>query len=222
MLCPHRQFTTQNRVKMRLSPFSHLVAAVAGAGRRAGKAAAAVVAGGGRGPWPPPALPWGRRLLLLLRQAPLAVRRLAAVVGHRPHQPLAGSCAAAWRLLVGRGFHRRGKLPPAGTPQCRGHPARRRRSLQRVCVERPEAFSFPVPSPVRTEPTHPVRQTITRHREMCGNLSVAPAVHDPALQHRAIIRGQVPEEQAKPIRCSVHRGDLGKQGRGHLSLTERC
>ena len=56
---------------------------------------------------------------------------------------------------------------------------------------------------------HPVRQNIAWHPEMGGDVGVTAAVYDPALQQPAVVRGQVPEEGAKPIRGIVHQGDLG-------------
>ena len=59
---------------------------------------------------------------------------------------------------------------------------------------------------------HPVRQNISGHSEVCGDVGVSPAVYNPALQQPAVVRGQVPEEGAKPIRCGMHWGDLGRDG----------
>ena len=45
-----------------------------------------------------------------------------------------------------------------------------------------------------------------------GNGIQAPAVYNPALQQPAVVVGEIPEEGAKPIRCSLHWGDLGRDG----------
>ena len=66
-----------------------------------------------------------------------------------------------------------------------------------------------LPPQVGPQPMHPVRQNISGHSEVCGDIGVSPAVYNPALQQPAVVRGQVPEEGAKPIRCSLHCGDLG-------------
>src|ERR1019366_4859759 len=66
-----------------------------------------------------------------------------------------------------------------------------------------------LPPQVGPQPMHPVRQNIAWHPEMGGDVGVTPAVYDPALQQPAVVRGQVPEEGAKPIRGIVHQGDLG-------------
>ena len=47
---------------------------------------------------------------------------------------------------------------------------------------------------------------------MNGDIAVTPAVYNPALQQDAVVISQIPEDGAKPIRCSLHRGDLGRDG----------
>ena len=59
---------------------------------------------------------------------------------------------------------------------------------------------------------HPVRQNISGHSEVCGDIGVPPAVYDPVLQQPAVVRGQVPEEGAKSVNSyGSHWGDLGGQ-----------
>ena len=71
---------------------------------------------------------------------------------------------------------------------------------------------------IAAQPTHPVRQYITGHGEVCGNIAVVPALYNPALQERAVIWKQIAEKLAKPIRCGVHRGDLGKASKAEDQL----
>ena len=42
---------------------------------------------------------------------------------------------------------------------------------------------------IAAQPTHPVRQYITGQSEMCGDLSIVPAIYNPALQDRAVVWG---------------------------------
>jgi hypothetical protein len=69
-----------------------------------------------------------------------------------------------------------------------------------------------LPPQVGPQPMHPVRQNISGHSEVCGDIGVSPAVYDSVLQQDAVVRGQVPEEGAKSVRCSLHSGDLGRDG----------
>jgi hypothetical protein len=59
---------------------------------------------------------------------------------------------------------------------------------------------------------HPVRQNISGHSEVCGDIVVSPAVYNPALQEATVVISQIQEEGAKPIRCSMHSADLGRDG----------
>ena len=68
------------------------------------------------------------------------------------------------------------------------------------------------PPQVGPQPMHPVRQNISGHSEVCGDIGVPPAVYDPVLQQPAVVRGQVPEEGAKSVNSyGSHWGDLGGQ-----------
>ena len=67
-----------------------------------------------------------------------------------------------------------------------------------------------LPPQVRPQSVHAVRQNIAWHPEVNGDLAVVPAVYYLALQQPAVVRGQVPEEGAKSIRCGMHSGDLGR------------
>src|ERR1019366_2685142 len=68
------------------------------------------------------------------------------------------------------------------------------------------------PPQVGPQPMHPVRQNISGHSEVCGDIGVPPAVYGPVLQQPAVVRGQVPEEGAKSVNSyGSHWGDLGGQ-----------
>ena len=57
---------------------------------------------------------------------------------------------------------------------------------------------------------HPVRQNISGHSEVCGDIVVSPAVYNPALQEATVVRAQIQEEGAKSVTSrGVHWGDLG-------------
>ena len=72
-----------------------------------------------------------------------------------------------------------------------------------------------LPPQVRSQPTHPVRQGITWHPEVNGDISVTPAVYDPALQQSAVAWVQFPEKGAKLITShGLHWGDLGDHPTG--------
>ena len=70
-----------------------------------------------------------------------------------------------------------------------------------------------LPPQVGPQPTHPVRQNISGHSEVCGDIGVSPAVYDSVLQQPGVVRGQILEEGVKSVRGIVHRGDLGEAGR---------
>ena len=82
-----------------------------------------------------------------------------------------------------------------------------------------------LPPQFRPQPMHPVRQNISGHSEVCGDVAVLPAVYDSALQKDAVVYSQIPEEGAKPIRCSLHSGDLGDHAKAlsivHLVAGDR-
>ena len=68
-----------------------------------------------------------------------------------------------------------------------------------------------LPPQFRPQSMHPVLQNISGHSEVCGDVGVSPAVYNPALQQDAVVIVEIPEDGAKPIRGSLHWGDLGGQ-----------
>jgi hypothetical protein len=66
-----------------------------------------------------------------------------------------------------------------------------------------------LPPKVGPQPMHPVRQNIARHREVDGDLAVVPAVYNLAIQQRAVICPQIPEEGTKSVTAhGLHWRDL--------------
>jgi hypothetical protein len=66
-----------------------------------------------------------------------------------------------------------------------------------------------LPPQVGPQPTHPVRQDITWHPEVSGDVAVMPAIYNPALQQSAVVVDQIPEEGAKSVTFhGLHWGDL--------------
>src|ERR1035441_2399458 len=68
-----------------------------------------------------------------------------------------------------------------------------------------------LPPQIRPQPMHPVRQNISGHSEVCGDIGITPAVYDSAFQQDAVVISQIPEDGAKPVRGIMHPGDLGHQ-----------
>ena len=67
-----------------------------------------------------------------------------------------------------------------------------------------------LPPQIRPQPVHPVHQNIVWHTEVCGDLAVTPAIHNPALQQPAVVCPQILEEGAKVVTSyGLHWGDLG-------------
>jgi len=59
------------------------------------------------------------------------------------------------------------------------------------------------------QPTHPVRQDIVWHREVCGDVGVTPAIYKSAVQQRAVIWGQISARRLHPTR--LHHGRHGSR-----------
>src|ERR1019366_6023054 len=92
--------------------------------------------------------------------------------------------------------------------------SRRRSGLpplqQGSAVEGARSERLRLPPQLHPQPTHPVGQNTTWHREVCGDIGVTPAVHNPVLQQPAVVRAQIPEEGAKVVTSyGLHWADLG-------------
>jgi hypothetical protein len=62
---------------------------------------------------------------------------------------------------------------------------------------------------VSPQQTHPVRQNITWHREVHGDIAVTPAVYKSAVHQRAVIWGQISARRLHPTR--LHHGRRGSR-----------
>ena len=59
------------------------------------------------------------------------------------------------------------------------------------------------------QPMYPVRQNIVWHPEVNGDIGVLPVLYDPAVQHLAVVVGQIPEEDAASVTThGLHWRDL--------------
>jgi hypothetical protein len=66
------------------------------------------------------------------------------------------------------------------------------------------------PPQIRPQPTHLVRQSIAWHPEVNGDVAVAPTVYETAVQQRAVVCPQIPEESPESVTTDgMHWGDLG-------------
>src|ERR1035437_7591794 len=95
------------------------------------------------------------------------------------------------------------------------------RQSERPCLfasgEASDSERLRLPPQIRPQPTHPVCQNIVWHPEVNGDVAVVPAVYNPALQQRAVVCAQIPEEVAKSVTShGLHWGDLGRHHDQHL------
>jgi hypothetical protein len=136
---------------------------------------------------------------------------LVAVVSPRSPQPVSLASPGPTAVPPSRSWS------PPRPPSFQRAPPSKERSPSAPC---PFAFGeasgserLRLPRQVSSQPTHPIRQDIVWHREVCGDVAVTPAVYNPALQQDAIVCGHILEEDAKSVTShGLHWGDLGRDG----------